>query len=631
LQTKNSANLFLNLILLGLLFISFLGIFVPIYIGKSSLLILASYLIIPTILAVAFFMVKKNIAVRELVGNYNIKRYNFIFIIFYILSIGLLFMFDLRNILYYVSVSILGLIVFLEILNLEISVKYRNIILAQISLLVLNLIYSVTLKYDFFIGRMDLSFHIGVINSLLKNDFITGIFGIYEPFPCWFIINDFFIKLTNIVIPVQKVVFLLSGIVFCIIMVCIFILCKFITNNLKLSLLVTLLIGIFPDFIFIGMYSIPRSIAILFEILLLIFLLKSYSGKSVAMSIFFTFIILIFHTVTILFIMVIIVSIIVVTKFYGVKLENNLNYKYMVTSGIMILLYWVFNASILYDRVVGALASLANSSFFNLSGDVNRFSVGSSNYNEVFNYIQYAILFFFIVIGNLYILKDNKLNKFTKSLVILGLLFVVISFPGFISVISGLSGNLNLTRFSEQTFLFTNLAGAVGLLYLYKRPSRVIKIVLIFSVFALIFFSSSNDFVASDNPLVKREFYTYYFTNIEINSFRFIGSHNLGSISTDYVAYRFINEQGISGDVSVLEYYSNENTILKSTQNDLILIRISEASKRPLHLYTSPDGIYVSGPSVANRLAYFYFDSTFQMSLSRHNLVFSSNDVMTFS
>jgi hypothetical protein len=630
LQNKNTSNIILNLLILGLLLISFIGIFIPLYFGRTNLLILGSYLIVPIFFALVFYLFKRNIVIKEIFGSYNIKVYNIAFFLVYLLSVGLLFIFDLRNIFYYFSISVLAVIVFLEILNLNITIGNRNLILTQISFLVLNIIYSVTLKYDYFIGRTDLTFHVSAVTSLLENNFITDALGIYTPFPPWFIINDVFIKLSGINIPTQKVMFFLSGITYCIIIIIIFILCKYVTNNVKLSLLATLLVGIFPDFIFMGMYSIPRSIAILFELLLLMYLLKPSGGKSIAMSLFLTFTILIFHTVSILFIMVIIVSIMAVMKFYGVKFDNNLNYKYLIISGIIILSYWVFNAGPLFTRVISNAGSLLSPATLEFSG-ANKFSTTSSSLTEVINYIQYAILFFFIIIGNLYILKDSRYKYFVKSLVILGLAFVAISFPGPISILSTISNNTNITRFSEQSFLFTNLAAAVGLFYLYRRPSRALKIVLTLAFIILVFFSSSNDFVASDNPLVKRDFYTFYFTNVEINSFRYVGNHSLGIISTDYVALRFIDEQGISRDVSTIRYDDIENVLFKGDQNDLTLIRISEAIKRPLHLYTNYSNVTGQDPSTTGRLDYYVFDSRFQSNLSNRNLVFNSDDVMTFN
>jgi hypothetical protein len=607
-----------------------MGIFLPVYFGRINLLILGSYLIVPIIFALAFYLFKRNIIIKEIFGSYDIKLYNIAFFLVYLLSVGLLFIFDLRNILYYFSVSVLAIIIFLEIFNLNISKSNRNLILAQISFLVLNIIYSVTLKYDYFIGRTDLSFHVSAVTSLLENNFITDALGIYIPFPPWFIVNDVFIKLSSINIPTQKVMFFLSGITYCIIIIVIFILCKYVTNNVKLSLLTTLLVGIFPDFIFMGMYSIPRSIAILFELLLLMFLLKPFGGKSIAMSLFLTFTILIFHTVSILFIMVIIVSIMAVMKIYGVRFDNNLNYKYLVISGFIILSYWVFNAGPLFMRVISSVISLLNPAIIEFSG-ASKFSTNLSSLTEVINYIQYAILFFFIVIGNLYILKDSRYKYSVKGLVILGLAFVAISFPGPISILSTISNNTNITRFSEQSFLFTNLAAAVGFFYLYRRPSRALKIVLTLAFITLVFFSSSNDFVASDNPLVKRDFYTFYITNVEIDSFRYVGNHSLGIISTDYVALRFIYEQGISRDVSTILYNNIENLLIKDDQNDLTLIRISEASKRSLHLYTNYDNFPGQNLNTTDRLDYYVFDSRFQSSLSSRNLVFNSNDVMTFN
>jgi hypothetical protein len=71
------------------------------------------------------------------------------------------------------------------------------------------------------------------------------------------------------------------------------------------------------------------------------------------------------------------------------------------------------------------------------------------------------------------------------------------------------------------------------------RSGKYGKAILIglFTIWVLL--AVSNDWVASDNPLVKRPFYTFYFSEQEITGMDRLVTHTTGILESDYVPNRY--------------------------------------------------------------------------------------------
>jgi hypothetical protein len=144
------------------------------------------------------------------------------------------------------------------------------------------------------------------------------------------------------------------------------------------------------------------------------------------------------------------------------------------------------------------------------------------------------------------------------------------------------------------------------------------------------FLSISNDFIASDNPLVKRPFYTYYLTDEEIISFYNIAAKTKGYMMSDYVTSNFIFNSPYILKEHILEVDAKNLTLLRNSNEDTILIRSGELEKRPLYLYSSLDGRLSLEPNLVSSCEYYYHDMLLWKSLDSYNQIFESNQVKGF-
>ena len=172
--------------------------------------------------------------------------------------------------------------------------------------------------------------------------------------------------------------------------------------------------------------------------------------------------------------------------------------------------------------------------------------------NEVANYVQYSPLLLLLLLGAFFLLGSNKWCRLTIfSLVAIVLAFV--SFPGPALLVNKLARNFQIGRFEDYAFIFITLAAATGLAALYYKSRRNVSKFVVIALFAgLVLASVSNDFVASDNPLVKRNFYTYYFEESEYASFNTVASNTAGLVMSDYLPTRYLGYSPYNATAQIL-------------------------------------------------------------------------------
>jgi hypothetical protein len=293
----------------------------------------------------------------------------------------------------------------------------------------------------------------------------------------------------------------------------------------------------------------------------------------------------------------------------------------------MTLIYWNFFGQQLIQRLLDNIIVSAP------SGSLTK-SIYSTPLNEMFNYLQYIPTILFVVLGILIVVKFNVFGKFTKVLSLVSLKLIPITFPGPLMLINKLSGNLNLGRFEEYTLIFIALMSAVGFYCLYVNTKKVAKTMLVILFVVWVLLSVSNDWVAMDNPLVKRPFYTFYLTEEETNSMRLLYNTHAGLLLTDYVTGRYFeslpNYQNNTS--SILKVYNNDNqtTFVTRGGKDMLLIRDGELNKRPLQLYTSRDGKFRGSNGSITGYDYYYKDNEVFSTLPEYSKVFSSKSINAY-
>lgn len=607
-EARNKSEITAKFLLYSLPIIGTVGVLFPLIIDQLNLALLGSYLAIPLIIAPLIY--KKYI--RQVTTSLELSNRIFLFLVssYFIcvsLSIFIIYSNNIRPYSYYIIITLMSLIVMFETLLFKDSKTKTGAILVQLGILVLCTLWSVSLNYFYFVSRTDPIFHVTAIESLINTMRIEeNIFDIYKPFPLWHILCAIVYQISSLNLSIQKTMFFTGGIIYAFIPLITYLIAKNIFKNNKISLLSALFISINPDVLIYGMASISRSIVSFLFLLLIITLLYKSNSIMKIVSIILIVPIIMYHTASTPFILVILLLTSAGQYIYNEKEDKNLvTYRYLGIFVIINLFYWMYYAELLFETLIQSLLREAPSG-------VLTSSIIYTPLNELFNYIQYSPLLFFIIMGILGALHTDKISSTGKVFCLLGLLSVAVVFPGPVLLINKFAGDLNVGRFGQYCYPFISLTAAMGFFTIYSQTKKYSKIILIIIFISLTFLSISNDFVASDNPIIKRPSHTTYLTEQEIISFNTVGSITSGYIMSDYVTTRYLSlsNKPYSNKSHILEVDPTSMKILKEKSEDVIIIRSSELSKRPFRLFTNIDGIFKLNPSWDGgaKLDYYYND-----------------------
>ncbi len=611
-----------KLLLYILPFLAIAGLAVPLALGMDTFAILGSYMAIPMFFSPFIYKTycHNSATPLQLEKKLFLLSLN-LFIFIYFISLVLLGTSEMRPYAYYVLVAIMAALILFDILFFDVNRIMLIVILIQIMVLVLNMIWGVNLNYFFFIGRTDSTGHAWLIENLIKYGRVTDVFEFYKPFPLWHILVTSFYVITGIQIPVHRAMFFINGIIYSFMVPVVYFISLYIFKNKKIALLSSLFLVIYSDIIFYGMYSISRSVVSFLEVLLILLLLKRDSPERAFLCIVTVFSLIIFHTASMPFIIVIFLLIWILQRIYGIGTKDLFFTNYLLLLMIVsTVFYWMFFAQDLFRAIISSL--LGSVPTGTATGAVIEFPL-----NELFNYLQYSPILFFALVGTLFALQSNNNLKISKIFLLVGLLMVPVTFPGPSLLISKLATNFNLARFGEYSFLFILIAAALGFGTLFFRTKKYGKLLLIILFASMSILSVSNDFVASDNPLVKRPFYTFYLTEEEVACISHFSNTTEGYLMSDFVIAKFISNSPLDIREHILEVDAENMTFLRNNSQDLILIRKSELDKRPLNLYASESGKFALDPNTGSSCKYYYRDTPLWESLAGFNEVFESSQV----
>lgn len=624
--TKNRFVLFSKVVRYLLPIIGVAGVTIPLIIGQSNLSLLGSYLAVPMILASILYTKQDKYETNFKMLDSKLFP---LFISFYIISISfsiyLLHIFDIRPIIYYLTVTIASVIILLEILLFDISEKNIIVILLQISIVLVDIIWGVTLKYDFFIGRTDIIVHAWYIQNLISTAHVNGIFDMYKPFPLWHILCTFVYEITGIPLSIQKIMSFTNGLIYAFIPITTYLLSMKLFKDRRISLLAALFISFYPDILFYGMYSIPRSVVSFLEIVLILVLIDANDPKKVFLSIILTSSLIIYHTASMPFILLILLMIPILKLISNEKsCEFFLSPNFLTFAVSMTIFYWIYYAPFLLYNLIKNMVMPAPLG-------VLTESVIFTPLNELFNYLQYSPLLLFVIVGFFGAMNSKKMSSLEKLVCITGLLVVPITFPGPSLLFNKLSSNFNVDRFGEYSFLFIGLTGAIGFYELYKRPGKTLKMFSIILFVAFVFLCVSNDFNASDNPLVKRSFYTFYFTDKEEISIEHVVSIAQGYVMSDFATDRYLFFSKDENKTHILEVDNKKMKFMENQTSDILLVRELELSKRPLRLFSAPYGSFLKEIDGPDNYKYYSKDSKLWGDLIKYNKIYDSKSVIAFN
>jgi hypothetical protein len=518
----------------------------------------------------------------------------------------------------------MGTLILTQIL-LENNYSRRKVImiLTQIILLFLNIIWGVTLKYYFFIGRTDVFFHSWAIENLLDAGYINQAFDMYEAFPLWHILCAFIYQIMNLSIIPAKVMFITNGLIYGCLVIVIYLAATKMFNT-KIALLSALVMCFNTDFIFYGMYSISRSVVFFLEGLLILLLLQEKTKINIILRIFIVIGLIMYHTASTPFIISILALFYILEKVYPVsQTKQVVNLNFLLLMFVLTITYWMNAGVKVFNSISGSLLSEASSRILTQS-------IVKTPVNELLNYLQYSPLLIFIILGVLWGLSTAEHEGVAKIFLIMSLLLVPVTFPGPALLINRLAGNFNLGRFGEYSYIFISIAGAAGLYILFDKLKKKYKALVIICFFVMAFLSVSNDFTASDNPLVKRPFYTFYFSEEESIALQSMSQITEGYLMSDYIACRYLESSTFANKIHILEVDPRKQEFLEQSRKDIILVRTGELAKRPLKLFAAPNGQFLFDPSLGDSLVYYDNNLPLWKTIERYNAVYDSGAVVAF-
>jgi hypothetical protein len=612
-----------KIVLYVLPILAILGTVIPLFFGKYNYSILGLYIAIPMILApIIYLMYCRNKYEHTRIMWPFFKLLIAVYFLCYSFSIILLYEFEIRPYIYYILVTILTIIILLEILLTDLSNLRVITILFQIMILISTIIWGVTLKYYYFIGRTDPPFHVMFINSVLHSGFVTETFDVYMPFPLWHILVSCLYIILNQPFPTHKFMFFVNGVVYAFIIPVGYLVAVKLFENRRCSLLVSLFIVINSDVLDYGMASISRSVVSYFVIVLILLILSKKRESNAFLLLFITFTTILFHTASMPFIYTILCLILIFQFLYYPKYEDRIQIRnYMIVTAILTISYWIFNAQKLFREIIHNIMITAPTSVLTKS-------IVLTPANELFNYLQYGILLFFVILGILWVLDSKKSSHALVIFSLVALVSIPLAFPGPALLLNKLALSFNINRFNEYCFLFISTIAAVGFYKTYCRLNRHSRLILILLFAMGVFLSISNDFNASDNPVIKRPFYTYYITEEEITAIRSLENITTGYLMSDWVIEHFLETIPEISKHNILEVGKDKMNFQRSNENDIILIRNGELSKRPLKLYTSETNDFVPDPSFDPTLFdYYYNDMDLFYKNNKYNKIYMSGGV----
>jgi hypothetical protein len=341
-----------------LFFATLLGYFFAYLIGRLDppLLIDSLLIVIPIIGAILLLnpdYVKSNPDIDQKIPYFNFETSKIlkIFFILYFISIIILQLFQTRPWFYFVIMTILFILIFIQILN---NKKNRNAILFQNLLLSLNFTYGITLKYPYYFGMTDYFTHIYYAEYIqIVGNTIPKIIDIgYANFPLYHILMA--ISSLFFLIDVRTTTFLVTGFIFSLTILFVFQFFYITTGNLTRTLLITMIYSSLSPVIFSGHYMVTRCMAYVGFIILIYLLFKMFSLRKNSniykiLLIIFSLFILTVHQVSlpqfILLLSILLICILLTT--YEIK-----GHLFLIFLILILLSYWIYTANEFFTLIV---------------------------------------------------------------------------------------------------------------------------------------------------------------------------------------------------------------------------------------------------------------------------------------
>jgi hypothetical protein len=447
--------------------------------------------------------------------------------ILYILSLCFLFQGGPRPLYYFCLITVIVALISLEIFGTENTHHARQmIIIAQITLLVLNFIYGQTLNLPLFFGGGDLLRHMGWIDTILETGHITSaIGGYYQWFPLFHVFGAEGVLVTGM--SLQTSYFILFGFIFTFSVFIVYLLVKSITKDVRLALLATLIYATMREPIFNGMYMNTRELACIFYLAILYLLLQTnWRLRAIALFLIIPMVPL-HHTTLVHFSMILAAIFVIEMILYG--RSKLIGYNYLALLTMAYVGYWLlFCYPFFHDMVLRVAPSDV------LAVPTGGGIAASNLINTALRNVDYIILGFIMFIGVINQLQQDKQEVTTRHVfAVFGLLAFVVFMPDIASILSPLLLAYRLALLVSPIISFVFAAGLLALIprqgqYGTGKIKSAVSLSLITVVIMIFSFSSQYQMSGATDVNLSNLGSTSprrYFSEAELASFALLAEY----------------------------------------------------------------------------------------------------------
>ena len=437
--------------------------------GKLAYALRGLFTGIPAILSCLFilFIYKKDVSLHDIdvYPPLSTKSLTYLFGIFYISSLVVLLLSEgSRPPYYFIFILGLYLSVFLQIFSKKVN---PPLILAETFLIAINLIYSVTLNYDFYFGTTDILPHIFLSEvTAMSGRTIPTSLSDYAYFPLYHVLIAETSELLNI--STKNSLFLVTAPIYAITIIFLYYLFNYITNNRQISLLSCVLFSVSSVVLYYGVNVITRTMAFIMFIVLL-YLVYSVNFKkdklslkalSVIVAVFLTLV----HNVSLP--QLVLLLIILLISEYIIGNGSYISKPFFILLNVIFTSYWFFIAYIFVQR---SLAPRLQSQFLDsIVLTAGGAEVLQESLINLVGLLDKSIFLFFALIGISFLLKNYR-NNYASVLGLFALLTLIFYVPNPLNTIWQFKVLFRVDRF--MLFVSPFMAFVMGYGFLFLRST----------------------------------------------------------------------------------------------------------------------------------------------------------------
>ena len=565
------------------------GLLAPIAVGFPDLAIKGSYISIPLILVSIVYLFISQMEEQTRVETTVLLRGSVSLYLFIWSCATIVVVFFTRSVLYYSLIATCFTVIIWQIFHHEESKPLWIAVLIETAALFLNIVYTVTLNYHFYVGGTDPLAHVYIIKVLLDAGEITNAFNVYKSFP----LHHLLVGSLNLVggshLPSRKWNVLFVGLVGVLGLIFIFLAVRRIIKDWRYAATATALLATNSYYIYYMTRAIPRSVMTVFTVFILFVTLQS-GRRWQLLTAFLIVALIMYHTVSVPFVVLIFGALLLSQLVFAHRRQATTTVQTIFFIGIGTVAYWVFNAE---EIVLAVLSGFIGASVEAPGGGASFDSINILK--QLWNNLQFVSTIFLAILGGLWSLREEELNWEATAVILTGTALISLTFPGSLGFIERLNA-LELRRWSEYTTPIVAIAASVGVVNLYDRlDSSQIRTFFLAVLFITGGLSVSNTLVTPENPTVEEPGHTPYLEKSEIDATQFAAQNSDGEVMADYVSYRYIQWSEYPDKPHIMEI-SATNDIKTGPQVDLVVIREQELRERGLIIYPLGNTSFIHKP-----------------------------------